>query len=151
MYPLGHIGTALFAAILFSGSAAFAVIGVLLPDIVDKIFFTLGQLPCGRSLGHSLIFGPILAAATFAATRNAKLSLSILMGAYLHLVGDIEHFIPWFYPFAEYDFDCGPVEARFDYNIIVLEAVGLALIVLSLKFRAKVVSAREFILRKLRS
>lgn len=149
MYPLGHIGIALFLAVLFSIPAAFVVSGVLLPDIVDKLFFTAGVLPCGRSFGHSLIFGPILGLATLAMTRNVKFALAIFFGAYLHLLGDVRNFIPWFYPFVEYEFDCDPVEFALDEFLIAMEAVGLGLIILVLKYRSKVILIREKILRKL--
>lgn len=149
MYPLGHIGIALLLAVLFSMPAAFVVIGVLLPDIVDKLFFTTGFLPCGRSLGHNLIFGPIIGLVTLAVTRNVKFALAIFFGAYLHLIGDLRDFIPWFYPFVEYEFDCGPVEFVLDEFLISMEIVGLALIILVLKYRSKIILIREKILRKL--
>jgi hypothetical protein len=150
MYPLGHIATALFAATVLSGSVAFAVVGVLLPDIFDKITFNLGAMPCGRALGHSLLFGPILAGIVFAATRNLKFSLSIMLGAYLHLIGDVEHFVPWFYPFVGYDFDCGPTEIRTDLQTVVFEAFSMFAILMSLRYRRTLISLREYIFRKLR-
>lgn len=149
MYPLGHVGTAAVLAVLFSLSIVFVVVGVLLPDIIDKSLSFLGLLPCGRSLGHNIFFGPIVAGITYAVTRNKKYSLAILMGAYLHLAEDLNGFMPWLYPLVVYEFDCGPLQISPDYYSIIFELVGLVMIMAVWRYRKKIIILREKILRKL--
>ncbi len=122
---------------------AFSAVGVLLPDIVDKIFYTLGVLPCGRSLGHNLFFGPILALITYVVTRRKNYALAIWFGAYLHLLQDITGFIPWLYPLVNYQFGCGPIQIVIDPLDLVAEPLGVILLFISIAFNSKVLHYRE--------
>ena len=142
MYPLGHIGIAAFVATLFFLPALYAVLGGILPDVLDKVFFTLGILPCGRSFFHSLFFGPLAAAIVFALTRNKKYAVAIWFGAYSHLILDAANFVPWFYPVVSYAFNCGPVVFQPPLLEIAVEIFGLALIVTLIFFKWKVVALR---------
>ena len=70
MLLLGHLGITLFMGSILGMSLLFLAIGVLLPDIIDKGFYILGLLPCGRSLAHNIFFGPIVAGLVFVITRK---------------------------------------------------------------------------------
>lgn len=143
MYPLGHIGIALFLSTLFYLPALFAILGVILPDAIDKIFFTFGFLPCGRYLGHNLFFAPILALITFALTKKKNFALAILFGTYLHLLQDAREFIPWFYPLVNYPFDCVPFEVHIGLFEIITESIGASLLIITVFFKTKVLYLRE--------
>lgn len=148
MYPLGHIGTALIIASLFYIPIAAFVVGVLLPDIFDKGLAILGLLECGRSAGHNVFFALGAGAVVFAITRKKGIALAILFGVLLHLAEDSAHFVPYLYPVVEYDFsECGPVEFQPGAFEVAMEIVGIALIVVWWKFRAKLFYLRERILK----
>jgi hypothetical protein len=148
MYPLAHIGTALILASLLYLPAAGLVVGVLLPDIVDKGFSLIGILDCGRSFGHNIFFGLGVGAVAFIATRNKGLAIALTLGAMLHLVEDSNHFVPYLYPLVNYDFEsCGPVEFQPGTFEIVMEGVGIVLIVIWWKFKSKLFYLRERILK----
>lgn len=143
MFPLGHIGITAFLATLLYLPAMYAVLGVLTPDIFDKIFFNLGILPCGRSLGHSVFFAPVLGLIVLALTRKKNFAIAVALGAALHLVQDSYDFLPLFYPIASYVFDCPPgVRVTPTIFEIGAEVVGLALIVSLIFFKWKVIALR---------
>jgi len=148
MYPLGHVGIALVLSSLFFIPAAALVVGVLLPDIFDKGLALLGVLECGRSAGHNIFFALGAGAVAFLATRNRGIALAILLGVLLHLAQDSAHFVPYLYPLMQYDFgECGPVQFQPGNFEIAMEAVGLALIVVWWKWKAKLVYLRERVLK----
>lgn len=148
MYPLGHLGIALIIASIFYLPVAAFVIGVFLPDIVDKGLAVLGFLECGRSVGHNVFFAVGAGLVALVATRNKGIALAIFFGVLLHLAQDSTHFVPYFYPVVEYDFsECGHVEFRPGTFEIVMEVVGVGLIVIWWKFRPKLFYLRERILK----
>jgi len=80
-----------------------AVIGfcLLLPDLLDKPLWFLG-IGMGRFVGHTLFFVFLVAFVFF--LRKRTYGLFALVAGMLHLLTDVGYFIPWFYPFVEYDF-----------------------------------------------
>lgn len=107
MLPVGHLGITLGAAYLANrvtppklnlGIVAFSA---LLPDLVDKPL-ALAGIGDGRYIGHTLLF--IFLAAALLSLRNKFYGLSLLFGGICHLIGDSGNFVPWFYPFVNYDF-----------------------------------------------
>ncbi len=148
MYPLGHLGIALIIASVFYIPVAAFVVGVFLPDIVDKGLAILGIVECGRSVAHNVFFAIGAGAVALAATRKKSIALAILLGVLLHLAQDSTHFVPYLYPLVQYDFsDCGPVAFQPSPFEIAMEAVGLALIVVWWKFKSKLIYLRERILK----
>ncbi len=140
MYPLGHLGTGLMIASLFSMPVAAFILGVFLPDIVDKGLSILGVLECSRSLAHNVFFAMGAGAVTFAFTRKKSLALAVMLGGFLHLVQDSWHFVPYFYPLVEYEFvGCGPLKLEPGTFEIIMEFVGAALIVVWWRYRAKLI------------
>lgn len=151
MYPLGHIGTALIAAAFLSMPAAAFVLGVMLPDIIDKGLAILNLIDCGRSWAHNVFFAVGAGLVALAVTRNKKVALAIGLGAILHLVGDSTHFVPYLYPLVQYDFgECGPVQFQPGAFEVTMEAVGLALIIVWWRFRSKLFYLRERIIKSRR-
>lgn len=150
MYPFGHLGITIFLGTLLRLPMLFLAIGALLPDIVDKVFFELDFLPCGRSFAHNLFFGPLLAALVFLVTRRRNISLALLFGSYLHLIGDIRNFIPWFYPFVSYNFVCLPTTFRIDAFIIITESIGIVLLAATFLFKAKIIYLQKRLSNRLK-
>ncbi len=151
MYPFGHLGITIFLGSLIGLRILFVAIGVLLPDVVDKVFYELGFLPCGRSLAHNLFFGPVLALLTFLLTRRKDISLALLFGSYLHLIEDLKNFIPWFYPFVQYNFDCQPLrEIHLGLFELVTESVGIALLLATFLFKTKIIYLRKILSNRLK-
>jgi len=85
MYPLGHLGIALVIAAIFYIPVAAFVVGVFLPDIVDKGLSVLGLLECGRSAGHNVFFAIGAGLVALIATRKKSIAMAIFLGVLLHL------------------------------------------------------------------
>lgn len=116
------------------------VVTFLLPDLVDKPLWVMG-ISCGRFVAHTLLFVFCVAFVFF--LRKWTYGLVALAGGLLHLVSDLGWFMPWFYPFVQYDFP----QMRFWDTYTWYQALGLAigllvqlvLIILLLVFAAYVV------------
>ena len=148
MYPLGHLGIALVIATIFYIPVAAVVVGVFLPDIVDKGFAILGLVDCGRSIAHNVFFAIGAGAVALAITRKKSIAFAIFLGILLHLAQDSAGFVPYFYPIVEYDFsDCGPVEIHPGTFEIVMEIVGFSLIIIWWRFKSKLIYLRERIFK----
>ena len=151
MIFFGHIGMTLFLAALLSLNFVFVLIGVLLPDVIDKFFYIIGAFPCGRFIGHTIWFAPALALITYAVTRKKFFAGSILFGAYVHIIGDIGYLLPLFMPFVAYEFNCtmpfsGPVEP----SQIYLEIVGLVLLGITIVFHKKLSALGSKLMKKVK-
>ncbi len=93
----------LAAARLLKLKPEYAVLGVLLPDLIDKpVFFLLDYGP-GRYFAHNLSFA-VLAASLLAMRFGALAGLSLGMGVTAHLVEDSHAFVPWLFPLVSYTF-----------------------------------------------
>jgi len=104
MILLGHIGITLFFGGLFSLLFIPLLIGSILPDLIDKPLLLLGITQYGRYIGHTLTLGVVIALISFIITRKKIIPVSLFLGYLLHLVEDMPFFIPWFYPFVNYNF-----------------------------------------------
>jgi len=143
MLPLAHIGMTAFLSTLVYLPASFAVIGALLPDIVDKLLFLPGLSACGRFIGHSLFFGPILSLLAYGLTRKKEVALAVLFGSYLHLVQDIRDFMPLFYPIVKYQFECVPTTIKTGLFEIITESLGITLLSIKILFNSKLLHYRD--------
>ena len=123
------------------------IVGVFLPDIVDKGLELLGFLDCGRVLGHSVFFALGVGAVLFAATKRKGLALAVMFGMLLHLVQDSAYPVPYFYPIIQYHFACGLTNLIPSDLNVALEVAGLALIFVWWRWRAKLFYLRERILK----
>ena len=125
------------------------VVGAILPDVVDKGLLLFGILPCTRSFAHNVFFALGAGAIAFVATRRRDVAFAILLGCLLHLAQDSTHFVPYFYPLLQYDFNKCDTHLVFqpgDFEI-AMEFVGAALIVIWWKWKAKLIYLRERILK----
>jgi len=143
MYPLGHIGITVFLSVLLYLPASFAFIGVLLPDVIDKLLFAAGLVPCSIFFSHTVFFGPIISILTFLVTKRKDISLAILLGSFAHLLEDANHFVPWLYPIINYPFNCGPLTFTITPFVVLTEALGVALLVATVVFNSKLIYFRD--------
>lgn len=83
----------------------FAILfGAMGPDLIDKILI-LPFTGFGRHIGHSLLFNLLISIAVFLVFRKRKrFYLGFILGWQMHILLDVGGFIPWFYPFIQYDF-----------------------------------------------
>ncbi|MFC7153847.1 metal-dependent hydrolase [Halomarina halobia] len=101
MWPWGHLALGYLCYHVYARRSGEAVdasavaalaLGTQLPDLVDKpLAWSLGVLPGGRSLAHSLLFGVGLALAAVALARRfdrRDLAAPLLVGYASHLLGD---------------------------------------------------------------
>lgn len=144
MLILAHFGTAAFLAVLIGLPISFALIGAILPDVVDKGLLVVGLAPNGRFIAHTIWFGPLAALLTFALTKRKYLAFAILVGCYSHLLLDMGYFLPLFYPFVEYEFPTP--EMGFGWMNIVTEGVGAVILYSSVRFKFKILYYRNVIL-----
>ena len=148
MLFLGHIGFTAFVASLFYLPALPGILGVMLPDIVDKGFFLLGYSPCSRFLAHTIFFAPLVGLVTFLITRNKKIAFVVGLGAFLHLLEDLHDPVPFLYPLKDYAFlhTCGGIRIPFNYYIITTEIIGGALTIFVFGFNKKFLEFRRSVL-----
>lgn len=143
MWPWGHLAVAYLA---LAGHEAWrdrrpslpvtlaALFGSQLPDLIDKpLAWTLGVLPVGRSLAHSVVvLAPILAVALVLAGRRRRPVAAGAIGVASHLAadalgpalaGEVEYltFLAW--PLVEPP--SYPVEQSFLAHLLALEVTGL--------------------------
>ena len=95
MYLLGHIGSAALVAYLLRKKYPelgfwLIVASSMLPDILDKPISSL-LLHRGRFIAHSLLFNLSLFLVFYFAVPSKRLeSISVLLGVFVHLIGDIQ-------------------------------------------------------------
>lgn len=129
MILFGHIGITAFVGSFLSLSLFIVLIGSLMPDIIDKTLFLLGLTNTGRFIGHTLFLGIIFSLIVHLILRKKIISASLLFGYWFHLFEDVMGFVPWFYPFVNYDFSAytfGPIFTPFN---IASEVVGIVMVI----------------------
>lgn len=103
MWPWEHLAIAYIAYTLIArttlgrpptaGGTLSVALGSQFPDLVDKsLGWTVGVLPSGQSLGHSLLFAipVVLVVGALTATRErAALGVAFAVGYLSHLPGDV--------------------------------------------------------------
>jgi hypothetical protein len=142
MFLLLHLGVAAIIAVLLGFSLPFTLIGSTLPDLIDKPMFLLGITPEGRFIAHTIFFAPIVSFLAYAIFRNKYFALSILIGGYIHLILDMGHFIPLFYPIVSYDFK-GTFDLGSSSFILITETIGAILLYGSVKFKHNILYYRD--------
>lgn len=146
MLFFGHIGISAFIAMMAFLPVLPVVIGVLLPDIIDKGLLVVFNTECGRLWAHTIYFPIIVGLIALLITRNKKWAISIGLGASLHLVEDLHDFIPFFHPLVNYDFAslCAPyIKVVFDPYIISTELIGIGLLIFVFVFQEKFFAFRR--------
>lgn len=115
----------MFLANFLSLSIVLASFGALLPDLIDKPLVLIGIAPLGRYIGHTLFTAVVSSIVTFLITKNKNYGLSIGFGCIFHLFEDLPGFIPWFYPFVDYDFPSVPLKIKYTFLMFSLDVIGL--------------------------
>jgi hypothetical protein len=87
------------------GGLAPAMTAGLFPDVVDKLLCqVLHVTPSGRMYGHTLL-GAALSTLLVRKVWGARAAWAWALGYLGHLAADMDGFVPWLYPFREYDFE----------------------------------------------
>ncbi len=147
MLLLGHIGLTTFTMSLLYLSVIGGVIGVLLPDVIDKGLFELGIAPCSRFIAHSIFFIPVAGLISYGVTRNKKFAIAIMIGILLHLLQDMHHDVPFIYPLKNYEFfqSCSELKISFTPYLIVTEIIGALALVFVGVFTKQFIKLRKFL------
>lgn len=147
MLFLGHIGLTAFVSSLLYLPILGGVLGVLLPDVIDKALFTVGYAPCSRFIAHSLFFFPVAGVVSYIITRNKKFALAVALGALLHLVEDMHDDVPFLYPIKDYAFfsTCDQIKILFTPYIIATEFIGGMTLIFMSTFKSRLAKLRSFI------
>ncbi len=127
MYPLAHIGYTLFLVeLVFIFTYIFQklrnrdrvtiqwgiryvslyalLLGSLGPDIIDKAI-SLPITGNGRYVGHSLLFNVVISLSVLAIFwKNKRIWIGFIVGWQMHILLDLGGFIPWLFPFVNYEF-----------------------------------------------
>jgi len=105
---LGHLAISALQHRYLKVDLAPAMAAGVFPDVVDKTLCQVLHLtPSGRMFGHTLL-GLALSSVVVGLIGGRKMAWSWAVGYTGHLLGDLGSPIPWFYPFAEYDFPRPP-------------------------------------------
>ena len=115
--PLAHVGIVLPVAYVLRLNLGVTALCALLPDMVDKPLWALG-VGAPRYIAHTLLFVVAVSFAFFLWRR--AFGLAALLGGTTHLLLDLNSQVPWFYPFASYDFP----EPEFDPSSFFQNLVG---------------------------
>jgi len=129
MIFFGHIGITAFVGSFLSLSLFIVLIGSLMPDIIDKTLFLLGLTNTGRFIGHTLFLGILFSLITHLIFRKKLVSLSLLFGYWFHLLEDVTNFVPWFFPFVNYNFSAYPIGPIFTPFNIASEIIGILMLI----------------------
>jgi len=117
--PVIHVGVCLVLGLLFRLNLAVIVLCGILPDLVDKPLAAMG-IGGGRYIGHTLLFAVVISGAFF--LWKKKYGLAAIIGLLSHLLLDLNNFIPWFYPFKDYNFS----DSRFDFIEWIHQYLGFS-------------------------
>ncbi len=108
MYPIpGHLGMSLAGCYITRLPIIPSIIATFSADVIDKVLKDILDIaPYGRCWMHTLLAVAVCTAIVWW-WKGAKWGLSWMIGHLLHLIGDIG-FIPWFYPFIDYQWPDAP-------------------------------------------
>lgn len=105
------------------GVTAFAF---LLPDLIDKPLWILGVISDGRYIGHTLLVAALVALAF--SLKKRVYGLFAICGSISHLLLDIWGFVPWFYPFKDYNFPSVDYHGVITWYAVVFTVLELAVV-----------------------
>jgi hypothetical protein len=100
---LGHLAVPLILKRYFNADLIPITAGTLVPDVVDKSLHMVGAATNGRTVAHTLL--AVASSTVIVNSLYGRTAAQNWMCGYLgHLVCDLEGLVPWWYPFASYDF-----------------------------------------------
>ncbi|MCX8179249.1 MAG: metal-dependent hydrolase [Candidatus Aenigmarchaeota archaeon] len=140
MFPLAHIGITALIASLLSLSPLIAIIASQIPDLIDKPLYILGVFPSGRYIGHTLFAIIILTILIYLFSRKKILAISFCFGMLMHLLQDLPYFIPWFYPFKNYEFPKSSFQLNYTLELFLLDITGLTMLIIVYKNNRQLVA-----------
>ncbi len=105
------------------GVTAFAF---LVPDLIDKPLWILGAISDGRFIGHTLVVAAVVALAF--SLKKRVYGLFAICGSILHLLLDIRGFVPWFYPFKDYNFPSVDYHGIITWYAVMFTLLELAVV-----------------------
>ncbi|MEX0785719.1 MAG: metal-dependent hydrolase [Dehalococcoidia bacterium] len=137
MLPTAHVATALAVNRLagFRAGNAPAILGALVPDMIDKtLSWVLRITPTARHIAHTPLSVGVLSLGA-SKLMGARWGRAFATAYTVHLLGDLWHGgrIPWLLPFKRYDWRAKPWHVDFSPDLLVLEALGAAAIVVLLR------------------
>lgn len=98
------------------------LLGSLGPDIIDKAI-SLPITGNGRYIGHSLLFDIVISLIVLAVFwKNKRIWIGFIVGWQMHIILDIGGFMPWLFPFVNYEF---PERALSFWEMLKLPSVYL--------------------------
>ncbi len=100
---LGHLAVPTILHHYLRLNPAPLYIGSVVPDVVDKGLQQVGLTVNGRNWAHN-VFSLIISTAIIWLLKDRQIAKSWFIGYLGHLICDADGFVPWFYPFATYEF-----------------------------------------------
>ena len=100
-WSAGEYESRTFWGRMLSPEAAVTAFAFMLPDLIDKPLWVLGLISDGRFIGHTLLIWALVAGAFYLV--KPAYGWFALAGGLLHRLLDVFAFMPWFYPFKQYD------------------------------------------------
>lgn len=151
MLLFGHIGITAFLGIFFSLPFLLVGFSAILPDIIDKFLVLTGISPYTRLFAHNIFFGPFVSMIVYAITKRKDYALTVLFGTYMHLLLDMTHVVPLFWPLISYNLTpVYEVQITFGLFEIVSELVGISLLMVLFTSRQNILELRERLLINMR-
>jgi hypothetical protein len=152
MIFFGHIGISLLIGSLLSLSFLGVLIGVLLPDLIDKTILLLGMSNEHRLIGHTLFLGFLIPSIVHLILRKKLITISLLFGYMSHLVEDAIRFVPWFYPFFDFKYPHFIYATTLTIFNMIFEIVGIIILIYMYKtnprFRNFIIDSFKLITNK---
>lgn len=133
MLPLSHITFAfMFSKVfLYANDTKYpyfevvAVIGGLLPDVLDKILYYSKWCHASRSYGHSILFCSICTIILYYFTKDRILCGILFSSLFSHLIADLFFgFVPVFYPFQKFKYPSMIYTRSTKKQLRVIEAIS---------------------------
>ncbi len=115
---LGHLAVSALEHRYLDADLVPVMVAGLAPDLVDKTACQILHLaPSGRMWGHTLV-GLALSTLLIDLLWGKRAARSWALGYMGHLLGDLNGFVPWFYPFVSYDFKSSPSLWHILHNLL---------------------------------
>lgn len=112
---------------VFSPEAAVTAFSFMLADLIDKPLWVLGVITDGRFVAHTLLIW-VLVAGAFYLVKPAYGWFS-LAGGLVHRLLDVFGFMPWFFPFKQYDWPTWDYHRVVTWYNILFTLVEMAVVV----------------------
>lgn len=123
----GDFGSKSFWGRVLSPEAAVTAFSFMLADLIDKPLWILGVITDGRFIAHTLLVW-VLVAGAFYLVKPAYGWFS-LAGGLVHRLLDRWGFMPWFFPFKQYDWPTWDYHRVITWYNILFTVVEMVVVV----------------------